>query len=223
MEQYPPNNLRPTPQPSYLPNIPSTPPPPPSKRRDGWKSAVSTILILVSAPLIALAITSFVFQSYEVDGPSMETTLQNQDRLIVFKLPRSIAKLTGDDYIPDRGDIIVFAKRGMSEADHQADKQLIKRVIGLPGDRVLVENGNVLIYNDEHPTGYSPDSSGEYPEITDTTPGRVDIRVEPGEVFVMGDNRTNSLDSRNFGTITADEIVGKLAFRILPISKAESY
>ena len=205
--------------PPHIPDIPHTPAP---RRRDQWRSALSTIAILVSAPLIALAITSYVFQSYEVDGPSMETTLQNQDRLIVLKLPQSFARLTGKDYIPARGDIVVFAKRGMADID-QHDKQLIKRVIGLPGDRVVVENGAVTIYNSTYPEGYDPDAGTEYPSVATATPGNVDIRVEEGEVFVMGDNRTNSLDSRNFGSISSDEIVGKLAFRILPLDKAESY
>lgn len=153
----------------------------------------------------------------------METALQNQDRLIVYKLPRSISKLTSKPYIPKRGDIIVFAKRGMSDFGGQPDKQLIKRVVGLPGDRVLVENGTVRIYNADHPEGYNPDSGGEYPEILDNTPGRIDLRVDEGEVFVMGDNRNNSLDSRNFGSISAEEIVGKLTFRILPLDKAQAF
>lgn len=215
--------LAPTSQPNIPPpHIPDIPRAPHPRRRDQWKSALSTIAILVSAPLIAIAITTYVFQSYEVDGPSMETTLQNQDRLIVLKMPQTFAKLTGRDYIPARGDIIVFAKRGMADID-QNDKQLIKRVIGLPGDRVVVENGSVTIYNSAHPEGYDPDASGEYPSITVSTPGHVDIRVDEGEAFVMGDNRTNSLDSRNFGSISSDEIVGRLAFRILPLDKAQSY
>jgi signal peptidase I len=213
-----------TPQPpSYNPYAPDISQAPPPRRSEKWRSIFSTIFILISAPLIALSITSFVFQSYEVDGPSMETTLQNQDRLIVYKLPRSVSKITKKPYIPKRGDIIVFAKRGMAELNGQHDKQLIKRVIGLPGDRVLVENGTVRIYNADHPGGYNPDSGEEYPEILDITPGRVDLRVEEGEVFVMGDNRNNSLDSRNFGNISSDEIVGKLSFRILPLDKAQAF
>lgn len=220
MEQYPIANPSPH---QYPAHISGSPAPPARGRGDGWRSALSTILILVSAPLIALLITSYVFQSYEVDGPSMETTLQNQDRLIVYKLPKSISKITKKPYIPDRGNIIVFAKRGINDEGTEQDKQLIKRVIGLPGDRVVVENGSVTIYNSEYPEGYNPDTSGEYPEITDMTPGRVDLRVDAGELFVMGDNRSNSLDSRNFGSITADEIVGKLTLRILPLGSAKGF
>jgi signal peptidase I len=198
-------------------------PPEPQKKREEWRSIVSTILILISAPLIALTITSFVFQSYEVDGPSMETTLQNQDRLIVLKLPRTISKITRHPYIPTRGEIIVFARKGMDELEQPNERQLIKRVIGLPGDRVVIENGSVLIYNSEHPEGYNPDVGVEYPAINESTPGNVDLHVDEGEIFVMGDNRSNSLDSRSFGTIASDEIVGKLVLRILPLNKAKTY
>src|SRR5882762_2580960 len=67
---------------------------------EGLKSILSTIAILIIAPLIALTLTAFVFQSYEVDGPSMETTLQNHDRLIVVKVPRTFARITHHSYIP---------------------------------------------------------------------------------------------------------------------------
>src|SRR6266702_4799807 len=80
-------------------------PEPQQKKSDGWKSALSTIFILIAAPLVALALTAFVFQSYEVDGPSMQSTLQNHDRLIVLKVPRTIARITGHDFIPNRGDV----------------------------------------------------------------------------------------------------------------------
>src|SRR5687768_4586298 len=82
-------------------------------KREGWKSAASTILILIIAPLIALFLVSFVFQSYEVDGPSMEQTLQNRDRLIVWKVPRTIARMTNKAFIPGRGEIVIFIKHGI--------------------------------------------------------------------------------------------------------------
>src|SRR5436190_29475 len=71
-----------------------------TSRRDTWRSVISTLLILIAAPLIALSITSFVFQSYEVDGPSMQSTLQNGDRLIVLKWPATAAHLRHRQYVP---------------------------------------------------------------------------------------------------------------------------
>ena len=207
----------------------STPPPTPwqdfgkSKRRESWKSALSTILILIIAPIIALTLTAFVFQSYEVDGQSMETTLQDHDRLIVWKIPRTIARITGNDSIPARGDIVVFVKHGIEEYDPDQDKQLIKRVIGLPGERVVIHGDTVTIYNSEHPEGFNPDTQGDYTPVKTNTQSNVDIIVPDGEIFVAGDNRGNSLDSRVFGPIPARDVVGTLAYRIFPLNKAESF
>lgn len=194
-------------------------------RREGFKSILSTILILLAAPLIALLLTAFVFQSYEVDGPSMETTLQNHDRLIVVKTARSLARLTGHDYIPHRGDIIIFIKRGLHDDAQGRDKQLIKRVIGLPGDHVVVSDGVLTIYNKDNPEGFQPDKTYSYGSVITTTPGDVDITVPQGQVFVCGDNRPNSLDSRSIvvGLVPAKDIVGKLSVRILPFSQAQKF
>src|SRR3989344_5794812 len=195
-----------------------------AKPPSSWRGALATISILVAAPLVALLLTAFIFQSYEVDGPSMETTLQNRDRLIVWKVPRTLARVTNNAYIPERSDIIIFVKRGLYETGGNQEKQLIKRVIGLPGDRVLVQDGNITVFNNEHPDGYNPDLGQEFSgNIASITTGNVDVVVQDGEVFVCGDNRTNSLDSRSFGTISSDDIVGKLAIRIFPINNFKSF
>ena len=194
------------------------------KQPSSWRGAIATISILVAAPLVALLLTAFIFQSYEVDGPSMETTLQNRDRLIVWKVPRTLARITNHAYIPERSDVIIFVKHGLYETGGNQEKQLIKRVIGLPGDRVLVQDGHITIFNSEHPGGYNPDLDHDFSgNIASITTGNVDLVVKDGEVFVCGDNRTNSLDSRSFGTISSDDIVGKLAIRIFPINNFKSF
>jgi len=190
---------------------------------DGIRNALSTIAIFIAAPLIALFLTMFVFQSYEVDGPSMQTTLQNHDRLIVLKAPRTLSRLTGHAYVPNRYDVIVFIKHNLVEYGVAEDKQLIKRVIGLPGDRVVVSDGVITIYNVEHPNGFKPDQSAPYGKVIQTTPGNIDITVQPGQIFVCGDNRVNSLDSRTFGPIPISDVVGKLVIRVWPIKNAESF
>lgn len=189
---------------------------------EGLKNILSTLAILIIAPLIALCLTAFVFQSYEVDGPSMETTLQNQDRLIVLKVPRTWARITRHSYIPNRGDVVIFTKHDLYEYGGQ-EKQLIKRIVGLPGDRVVVKGGHITIYNKEHPNGFDPDKALPYGEVIKDTSGNVDIAVREGEVFVCGDNRGNSLDSRVFGSIPANDIVGKLGMRIIPFNKARLF
>ncbi len=184
---------------------------------DSIKTILGTLGLFILAPLIALILVSFVFQSYRVDGESMEQTLSNNDRLIVNKIPKTFARVTGSHYIPDRYEIVVFKKNESIGLTDYGDRQLIKRVIGLPGERVVVKNGQVTIYNDDSPEGFSPDKSEDYAESTTNTEGNIDVTIKENEVFVMGDNRNNSLDSRSFGPIYADDIVGILAFRIFPL------
>ena len=197
---------------------------PPKQSHEGWKSIVSTLLIILIAPLIALFLTAYVFQSYEVEGPSMETTLQNGDRLVVLKTGKTLAKITGNQYIPKRADIIIFEKRDGASVIQEGGRQLIKRVIGLPGDRVVVKDGKITVYNDASPNGFNPDEVGGYlSNVPTKTPGNVDITVGENEIFVCGDNRNNSLDSRSFGTVSSKDIIGRLALRLYPFSKFESF
>ncbi|GAC1392728.1 MAG: signal peptidase I [Candidatus Saccharimonadales bacterium] len=182
-----------------------------------WYGFFSTVFIIITAIIIAFLLINYVFQSYEVDGPSMQTTLQNHDRLMVYKVPRTFSRLTGHPYIPQRADVIVFIKHDLAEFGINQDKQLIKRVIGLPGDRVTVSNGVITIYNKSHPDGYNPDNAAPYGKVIQTTPGNIDEIVPPESVFVCGDNRVNSLDSRRFGSIPVKDIVGKLVLRIYPL------
>jgi signal peptidase I len=194
-----------------------------NNRASGWHELFSTIGILITALLVALFIINFVFRSYQVDGPSMESTLQNEDKLIIWKVSRTWAKITGHDYIPNRGDVIVFTERGLSEYGQDDEKQLIKRVIGLPGDRVVVAEGTITVYNKERPEGFQPDRELPYGKKIPTTSGDINVTVGEGQVFVSGDNRPDSLDSRAFGPISADQIIGKLVLRVFPIDQAKVF
>lgn len=201
----------------------SSPPPAPSRsKKDGARSIISTVAILLIAPLIALFLTAFVFQSYQVDGESMEKTLQNNDRLLVWKVPRTWSKITGNPYIPQRGDVIVFNEPSLADFESGQRKQLVKRVVGLPGERVVIKNGAVTIYSK---TGQviQPDKSLPYGSVIKETSGDEDLRVPEGQVYVLGDNRANSLDSRSFGPVPARDIVGKLMVRIWPLGNATSF
>ena len=203
-----------------------TPPEAPHKKphSEGFKSVLSTLAILIAAPIVAIILTAFVFQSYEVDGSSMETTLQNRDRLIVSKIPHTFARITGKDYIPNRGDVIIFNTTAIQDGrNNGGNKQLIKRVIGLPGDRVVVKDETITVYNTQYPEGFNPDKAEPYGSVIKNTPGNVDVTVRAGEVFVCGDNRSNSTDSRYIGTIPSDDIIGKLLLRIYPLSNAKVF
>jgi signal peptidase I len=223
-----PSHTQPTgtgPQPPHQP-VPTTVtqrPEPKKRKSEGWHSVVSTVLVLIIAPVIAIFLTMFVFQSYQVDGPSMETTLHNNDRLIVWKLARTWAKVTHHTYIPKRGDVVVFTDTRLGEFGQDPDKQLIKRVIGLPGDKIVVSGGEVMVYNTAHPNGFDPDKTLPYGNVIPSTGVDGEWTIGNNQVFVMGDNRGNSLDSRLFGPVDATNIIGKLAVRVLPINTVKRF
>lgn len=193
--------------------------------RNYWRESFSAVGIVLSAILVAAFIILFVFRSYQVDGPSMQNTLQNNDKLVIWKVPRTWASITHHDYIPDRGDIIVFNESGLAEFGQDNSKQLIKRVIGLPGDQVVVKNGKITVYDKDHPQGFDPDTTLPYGKNGNIpyTAGNIDVTLGPHQLFVCGDNRPDSLDSRSFGPINANQIVGKLAMRVFPIGQAKSF
>lgn len=205
------------------PSLPDTPPPEP--KGEGLRAIISTVAILIAAPIIALLLTTYVFQSYEVDGPSMETTLQNHDRLLVLKTPKTFASLTGKDYVPSRNDIIIFKTSTIHDGalDDGGEKQLVKRVIGVPGDRVVVKDGTIRVYNAQFPEGFDPDEGQNHGDSVNVTTGDADITVEENEVFVCGDNRSNSLDSRAIGTISSKDIIGKLVLRLYPLDTVRKF
>ena len=192
-------------------------------RGEGIKSIFSTLAILLVAPLIAVFLTVFVFQSYQVDGESMETTLSHNDRLVVWKMPKTWSRITGHAYIPNRGDIIVFTESSLAQFGQDPGKQLIKRIVGLPGERVVVQNGTLTVYNDDQPDGFEPDAELPYGDVIKDTPMDGEWTVGEDQVFVVGDNRSNSLDSRTFGPINAGNIVGKLAVRVLPLNEVKKF
>jgi signal peptidase I len=207
---------------SPVPGLSPTDSPQPPKRA-AWREAGSTIGILAAALLVALFIITFVFRSYQVDGPSMQSTLQNADKLLIWKVPRTWSSLTRHPYIPQRGDIIVFNEKGLNEFAKQDDKQLIKRVIGLPGDRVVVKDGHITVYNQQDPDGFDPDQTLPYGKNIPVTTGDGSWTLGPTQIFVSGDNRPDSLDSRTFGPIEAKQIVGKLMLRVFPINQAKVF
>lgn len=197
----------------------------PPTRRETIREIISTIGVLAAALVVAFGLIAWVFQSYEVDGPSMQTTLMNNDRLIVWKVPRTIARITHHPYIPQRGQVIIFVESGLTEFGSDSSKQLIKRVIGLPGDHVVVAGGVITIYNKEHPNGFNPDKNIPFGHITEDPSDErdIDVTLDSTQIFVCGDNRPNSLDSRTFGPIDASQIVGKLSIRLLPVSQIEKF
>jgi len=188
----------------------------PVKKEGGVLSLFITIIV---ALLLVQVINVFFLQSYRVYGSSMYSTLENDDRLIISKFSKTTSKISGKLYQPKRGEIIVF------QSPVDKDIQLIKRVIGLPGDRVVVDNGSITIFNKDNPKGFNPDDA-PYGEDLPKTSGKTDVTVPENHIFVSGDNRegSNSLDSRNeLGTVPEENIIGTLKLRIWPLDSAKFF
>jgi len=193
----------------------------PNYRNGSIKNVFYTILMFIMAPLFALVMIMFVFQSYVVDGSSMEPNLQNGNRVFILKMPKSFATLKHKQYIPSRGEVVVFKKPS------DPGVQLIKRVIGLPGDRVVVKNSHITIYNNANPDGFDPDKTNPNAQNLEPTTGSdVDITVGQNELFVCGDNRSpgGSLDSRTgLGLVPTNNIIGRLWVRYFPLNEFKMF
>jgi signal peptidase I len=173
------------------------------KDRSGLRNIIEWVAIIAAALIVALVIKTFLFQAFYIPSESMEPTLKPGDRVLVNKLSYDLHGI-------HRGDIVVF-KRPPAEAGDPTIKDLIKRVVGLPGDTIEARNGQVYINGQPLKESYLPPGT-----VTTNLPLQ---KISPGQYFVMGDNRTNSKDSRYIGTIPGSLIVGRAFIRVWPISK----
>lgn len=186
------------------------------------KDALSIIVFVVCVLIGTLVINSYVFRSFNVLGPSMETTFYTGDRLIVNRLPVTWAMLQNKEYIPGRGQIIVFKNPQYNV--NTGDEYIVKRVIAFPGERVTVSGGVLTVYNNEHPNGFRPDEHWDGPGSP--TSGDVTTTVTEGTLFVAGDHRQGnySYDSRSgLGLIPFYDVVGPVGMRIYPFNKIQLY
>jgi signal peptidase I len=168
------------------------------KRRAGFTELCLTIL--VAFVLVFGFVRPFVLEAFRIPSESMVPTLEVGDRVLANKFIYRFSE-------PERGDIVVFESVG--EGD---DQKLIKRVVALPGDEIEVRNGTLLVNGEEQEEPYLNRGlpfNGSYQPT----------EIPEGEVFVMGDNRANSADSRVFGPLPVENIEGEAFMRFWPVSE----
>ncbi len=193
-------------------------------RHPGVRDVLNFVLFVILVLVGTLFINSFIFRSFNVTGHSMEYTLQDGDRLIVNRIPVTLSQIQNKQYVPTRGNIIIF--KNPQYIAGSPDEYIVKRVIAFPGERVTVHDGILTVYNKEHPDGYQPDKDDKNGHPRSPTSGDVDVTVTDGTLFVAGDNRigNNSCDSRGcLGLIPMYDVVGPVGLRIWPLNKISTF
>lgn len=170
--------------------------------------AIALVLEMVQVLAVSLAIIIpvrwFLIQPFYVQGASMEPNFFDHEYLIIDELSYRL-----DD--PRRGDVVVF------HYPNDPKQFFIKRVIGLPSETVEISDGKVRIYNEAHPNGILLDETAYLDQ--DFTAATQTITLKAGQYYLLGDNRSSSLDSRFFGPVDRSHIVGRVWVRGYPIDR----
>ena len=167
-----------------------------------------TIWELVRFAFIAIAVVIpiriFIAQPFIVSGSSMFPTFKNGDYLVVDEISYRLKN-------PERFDVIIF------RYPHDQTKYFIKRISGLPNEKIDIKEGIITVTNSEHPDGLIL----EQPYVQNESDGNAHYELKEGEYFVMGDNRLASSDSRYWGALKRNLIIGKAFIRLLPIQNID--
>ncbi len=187
-------------------------------RRTRFRGAMSWGITIVIALTVTIVVKTWVLQVYSIPSTSMVPTLEVGDRVVVSKLERE----------PGRGDIVVFDRPPTSPAGPDDPEVLIKRVIGLPGEHVSSRGGQVYVDGNRLEESYLPEGTftrigcretwGNCDRVDPEAEG-YELVVPKGKYLVMGDNRSNSSDGREFGPIDQKLIVGRGVLRVWPFSR----
>lgn len=162
-----------------------------------WSSAWEILEVVLISVVTVFIIRNFLAQPFLVSGASMEPNFSNGNYLIVDEITYRFRE-------PERGEVVIFR--------YPKDRSVffIKRIVGLPGERVVVKNSKVAVYK-----------NGESVFSESGTSGAADIVLEDEQYFVLGDNRYNSFDSRNWGPVMKEDIIGIARIRVFPIREFE--
>jgi len=171
--------------------------------REYFLSLIEIVLLLV---IVVLPIRFFLFEPFLVKGQSMEPNFHNFDYLIVDKLTYSLRK-------PQRGEVIVF-RPPFNEGVYY-----IKRIVGIPLEKLVIEESKITVFNKEHPQGFVLNE--DYLQDHYTL-GKIEVNLGPDEYFVLGDNREVSYDSRKWGPVKRERIVGRVVFQFSLVKLAQA-
>jgi signal peptidase I len=165
------------------------------------------IQVVAISLAIIIPIRYFLIQPFYVNGASMEPNFYDHEYLIIDEISYRFGE-------PGRGDIIVF------RYPSDPKQYFIKRIIGLPGETVEIVDGEIIIYNQQYPDGTYVEE--EYLS-NGYTIGQKKVKLRSDEYYVLGDNRSSSLDSRSFGPVNRDYVIGRVWLRGWPISKLKVF
>lgn len=166
------------------------------------RQVFENVLYIGLAIALALLIQKFIGKPFIVNGVSMSPTMQTNEYIIIDQLTYKFTEI-------ERGDVVVF------RAPPEPDKYYIKRIIGLPGEIVKIDNGEVTIINEENPDGLK--LTEDYVKYTKDT--NLLYEISDDHYFVMGDNRAESFDSKDWGLLPKKEIRGRAWLRLFPLNK----
>lgn len=178
------------------------------------------VKIVFWAFLIIAPVRIFLFQPFFVQGASMEPAFENNEYLIINELgyKKTEVGIPGKSFFSvepfkklERSDVVVF------RYPKNRSQFFIKRIIGLPGEKIEVKNNRVIIYNSANPDGLALDEK-KYLSESIRTSGDLVLKLSEGEYFVMGDNRLFSSDSRYWGPVGSSDIIGKVLLRAWPLN-----
>ena len=175
----------------------------PPEKNSLWHSIREWTQVVIIALIIALPIRWFIAEPFIVNGASMDPTFATGQFLVVDRLTYDFEK-------PQRGDVIVF------EYPNDPSTYYIKRIIGLPGETVNINDGKVSIINKDHPQGFTLDEP--YIDPSHASHDTSTHTLTATQYFVMGDNRAQSSDSRYWGPLESHFIIGRPIVRLLPVT-----
>jgi len=171
--------------------------------RNGSRGSLLTYTVVALG--LALFVRFFIAAPYVVSGASMDPNFDDWHYLIIDRVTYDLGE-------PQRGDVIVF------DLPQEGGRSLIKRVIGLPGETVVLRGTSVSIVNDEHPQGFTLEEPYLDPKNL-SGDNNMRITLKENEYFVLGDNRRVSADSRLWGTLPREQIVGRAFIRLYPFDQ----